>query len=158
MDRVVVKLMESAAERQAAFQLRQRVFVEEQGVPLEEEVDEHDDSATHVVAVVGGRVVGTGRAMVPSQGTRDLAGGKFENLATRVRIGRMAVDEEWRRRGVGGRILDALEAEAKRSGLREAELNAQIYAIPFYSSHGYVEEGPVFLDAGIDHVLMKKRF
>ena len=53
--------------------------------------------------------------------------------------------------------LDALEAEARRRGLREAELNAQTYAILFYSSHGYAEEGTVFLDAGIDHVLMRKR-
>ncbi len=149
--------MESDAERRAAFELRRRVFVEEQGVPLEEEVDEHDDSATHVVAVAGGRVVGTGRAVFPPQGTPAPVGGKSQTPHTRVKIGRMAVDEGWRRRGVGGRILDALEAEARLRGMGEAELNAQTYAIPFYSSHGYAEEGPVFLDAGIDHVLMRKR-
>ena len=108
IDRVVVKLMESDAERRAAFELRRRVFVEEQGVPLEEEVDEHDDSATHVVAVAGGRVVGTGRAVFPPQGTPAPVGGKSQTPHTRVKIGRMAVDEGCRRRGVGGRILDAL--------------------------------------------------
>ena len=154
---VTIKLLESDAERRAAFELRRRVFVEEQGVPLEEEVDEHDHSATHVVAVAGGRVVGTGRAVFLPRETPDLAGGNSESPSTQVKIGRMAVDEGWRRRGLGGRILDVLEAEARLRGMGEAELNAQTSAISFYASHGYTEEGPVFLDAGIDHVLMRKR-
>ena len=157
MDCVIIKLVESGAERRAAYALRSRVFVHEQRVPLEEEVDEYDESATHVVAVVAGRVVGTGRAVFFSQGTLDRPGRESGDFHPQVRIGRMAVEAAWRRRGVGGRILEALEAEGRRRGIREALLNSQTYVSQFYASHGYVQEGPVFLDAGIDHVLMRKR-
>jgi predicted GNAT family N-acyltransferase len=143
---LLIKRVESDAEREAALELRMRVFVQEQGVPLEEEVDEHDASAVHVIALAGGRVVGTGRAVFPPQGSY-----------RQVKIGRMAVDAAWRRRGVGGRILAALEVEARRMGMREAVLAAQTRATGFYASHGYREEGAVFLDAGIDHILMRKR-
>jgi predicted GNAT family N-acyltransferase len=154
---LLIKRVESDAEREAAFELRMRVFVQEQGVPLEEEVDEHDASATHIIALAGGRVVGTGRAVFPPQGSYSPAGGRAEVKSRQVKIGRMAVDEAWRRRGVGGRILAALEVEARRMGMREAVLAAQTRATRFYESHGYGEEGAVFLDAGIDHILMRKR-
>ena len=74
-----------------------------------------------------------------------------------ARIGRMAVEKAWRRRGVGSRVLEALEADAKGMGMVEAVLAAQTRATGFYASHGYREEGAVFPDAGIDHILMRKR-
>jgi predicted GNAT family N-acyltransferase len=169
---LLIKRVESDAEREAAFELRMRVFVQEQGVPLEEEVDEHDASAVHVIALAGGRVVGTGRAVFPAQPPAAPADREAEDTriqsragqdsagrigAGQARIGRMAVEEAWRRRGLGGRVLEALEAEARRMGMREAVLAAQTRATGFYASHGYREEGAVFLDAGIDHILMRKR-
>ncbi len=161
---LVVKRVESAAEMEAALDLRMRVFVREQGVPIEEEVDEHDASAAHVIALAGGRVVGTGRAVYPSPAPAGGgAGDAFIQTKTGqttsgpARIGRMAVEKAWRRRGVGSRVLEALEADAREMGMGEAVLAAQTSATGFYASHGYGEEGAVFPDAGIDHILMRKR-
>ena len=156
---LVVKRVESAAELEAALDLRMRVFVREQGVPIEEEVDEHDASAAHVIALAGGRVVGTGRAVYPPPtpaggGTGDA---RARSTSGPARIGRMAVEKAWRRRGVGSRVLEALEADARGMGMVEAVLAAQTRATGFYASHGYREEGTVFPDAGIDHILMRKR-
>ena len=156
MARVIVKLVESQAEWRAAFDLRLKVFVHEQGVPFEEELDEHDESATHVIALADGYVVGTGRVVFPTVVPSD-DGHPPPEPDARSRIGRMAVDVAWRRRGVGRRILETLEAEARRRKMQEVVLHAQTYAKEFYASCGYLEEGPVFLEAGIDHVLMRKR-
>ena len=143
MENLVVKLAETEDERRGAFDLRIQVFVHEQGVPAEEELDSEDATATHAVALLDGEVVGTGR-MVPAE-------------PRSARIGRMAVRNEWRRRGVGGRILRALEEAASSQGLREAVLYAQTYVKSFYASHGYVEAGEAFSEVGIEHVEMRKR-
>ena len=143
----MIKLVESEEERKAAFELRIRVFVQEQGVPEEEELDEEDATGTHAVALLGGRVVGTGRVLFP-----DAAKGPGT-----ARIGRMAVESEFRRRGIGGRILRALEEAAAHGGLQDAVLHAQTYAKSFYAAHGYLEEGDVFLEVDIEHVQMRKR-
>ena len=159
MDAPVVRLVETPAEREAAFALRVRVFVQEQGVPTAEELDEHDLHATHFIALLNGEAIGTGRVVYEGvsgergpSGRGPAMGGKSE-----ARIGRMAVDWEWRRKGVGGRVLQALEEEVRRAGVEEAVLHAQSYVKAFYASHGYKEEGEPFLEAGIEHVLMRKR-
>lgn len=139
----MIKLVETEEERRAAFDVRVRVFVQEQGVPIEEELDEYDAMASHVIASLGERVVGTGRVMCRETGE--------------ARVGRMAVEERWRRRGIGGRILRTLEQVAKERGMSEAVLNAQTYVKAFYAAHGYVEAGEAFLEVGIEHVQMRKR-
>lgn len=139
---VQVKLAETPEERQGAVQVRLRVFVEEQGVPTELEMDEHDAAALHAVALAGGWVVGTGRLLRHADGEG--------------RIGRMAVLPDWRRRGVGGRLLALLEGEARSRGLRRIVLHAQAYVTDFYARHGYREEGGPFLEAGIPHITMTK--
>ena len=143
MENLVVKLVETEREHQAALIVRVRVFVQEQGVPVEEELDEDDLAATHAIAIVNGEVVGTGRVLYPDSGD--------------ARIGRMAVDEAWRRKGIGSHVLMSLEEAARQRGIREAILHAQTYVKSFYASHGYIEEGEVFLEVGIEHVQMRKR-
>ena len=122
--------------------LRLDVFVKERGVPRELGLDALDETAVHAVATEGGAVVATGRLILTAPGE--------------AQIGRMAVRQSARRRGIGGEILRFLEAEATNSGVREVELHAQRYVSEFYRRHGYAEEGAPFLEAGIEHVLMRK--
>ncbi len=141
MSNIAIKLVETEADMEAAVGIRFRVFVDEQSVPPEIELDEYDAHATHAVAVEDGQAIGTGRMY--------LEGGA-------ARIGRMAVDLPHRRRGVGGLILSFLEEEAQAQGATEIVLHAQDYVKAFYAAHGYTEHGDTFMEAGILHVEMRK--
>lgn len=141
MSNITVKLVETEADMEAAVGIRFRVFVDEQSVPPEIELDEYDAVATHAIAVEDGRAIGTGRMYLE------------EGIA---RVGRMAVDSAHRRRGIGGLVLRFLEAEAWEQGATEVVLHAQDYVKAFYASHGYAEHGDTFMEAGILHVEMRK--
>ena len=143
MEGLTIKLVETEEELEAAIGVRFRVFVGEQQIPPEEELDEFDATATHVIAIHQGQVVGAGRVV-------------YGNEDTAARIGRMAVDAQWRRKGIGGLILKALEEEASAQGVNTYVLNAQEYVKDFYAAHGYVERGEPFLEVDIPHVLMRK--
>ena len=142
MDGIVVKLVETEAEMEAAMGVRFRVFVAEQAVPAEEELDDADATASHAVAICQGQVVGTGRLVQQDDGD--------------AQIGRMAVDQTWRRRGIGDQILRFLEEEARAQGLRRCVLHAQEYVKGFYAAHGYQEQGETFLEVNIPHIEMRK--
>lgn len=143
MTDVHVRTVETAAEMDASRALRVRVFVREQGWPLEAEFDEHDAGALHAVAVLRGSVVGTGRLYrLPSGETR---------------IGRMAVEAAHRRQGIGELILSFLEEHARRAGVPQVALHAQTYVCPFYERHGYVADGEPFLEWAVQHVRMVKQ-
>jgi predicted GNAT family N-acyltransferase len=126
----------------AAFELRRAVFVVEQGVPEEIEIDELDQSATHLVALVGAEVVGTLRIL------------SHEGEA---KIGRVAVRAQARRGGMGARLMEHAETIVRGRGFGEIVLHAQISVAEFYRRLGYVEEGEPFDEAGIPHVAMRKR-
>ena len=143
MEEPTVKLVETDEEMEGALSVRFRVFVAEQNVPMDEELDEFDSSATHAIVLSQGEVVATGRVV-------------YGNEDSAARIGRMAVDMEWRRKGIGGRLLTFLEEEAATQGVSTYILNAQEYVKDFYASHGYVERGETFLEANIVHILMRK--
>ena len=133
-----VKITDWRTDEKRLTKIRHAVFVIEQQVPLDMELDEHDASAVHAIALSDtGETIGTGRL---------LESGK---------IGRMAVLPQWRTKGVGSRILELL-TETSISRLHKTPyLEAQIHAIPFYEAHGYKAEGDIYLDAGIEHRLMK---
>jgi predicted GNAT family N-acyltransferase len=118
--------------------IRTTVFVGEQKVPPDIEIDGRDGACVHALAeTADGTAIGTGRLMPDG------------------RIGRMAVLAAWRGRGVGGAILAALRDEARRLGMRETHLHAQSHARAFYEKHGYRAEGDEYVEAGIPHVLMR---
>ena len=142
MTPVDIKLVESEMEMEAALAVRMRVFVAEQSVPAEEELDDEDATATHAIARHNGQVIATGRLLLQDGRT--------------AQIGRMAVDQPWRRQGVGGQLLLFLEEEARSRGVNRFTLHAQEYVKSFYAAHGYLEHGQVFLEAGIPHIEMRK--
>jgi len=131
----------SDEDREAAYAVRRLVFQDEQHVPLELEFDTDDDRALHLIAKAGDVVVGTGRLVLHP----DFA-----------KIGRMAVLREWRRHGVGRALLQALMAEAVRSGARRALLHAQVQAIGFYERSGFIAISEEFDEAGIPHRRMER--
>jgi predicted GNAT family N-acyltransferase len=142
LEQVIVRRAATPPEIAGARALRIEVFVGEQGVPEELELDALDAAAVHAVALNGAEVVGTGRLVHLSD--RD------------VQIGRMAVRASFRRRGVGSQILRLLEDEAREMGAAQVVLHAQSYVSAFYRGLGYQEEGLPFFEAGIEHILMRK--
>jgi predicted GNAT family N-acyltransferase len=137
-----VRPARDAGEVRAALALRHEVFVVEQRVPIEEEVDRHDATALHLVAVEEGRVVATCR-LVQEGDT--------------VKLGRMAVATEARRRGLASALLDEAEVRARALGAQRIALAAQTGALALYERAGYTPYGERFLDAGIEHLMMEKR-
>lgn len=143
---IVVKVVESAAELEGAVTVRMRVFVAEQGIPADVEVDEADSDpdTVHAVALHQGAVIATGRLLPDVDGKGP-------------HIGRMAVQQEWRRGGVGGKVLAFLEQQGRELGFARITLHAQEYVKSFYAGHGYEEVGEMFLEEGIPHREMVKR-
>jgi predicted GNAT family N-acyltransferase len=122
--------------------LRFEVFVLGQGVDIAIEQDGLDAGAVHAVAYDSETLLGTGRMVGDPPGP--------------ARIGRMAVREAARGRGIGAAVLRLLEAEAARRGHVAVELHAQAHASGFYRRAGYAEVGEPFLEAGIAHVTMRR--
>ena len=129
-------------ERARCLAIRREVFVEEQGVPVAEEMDADDRGCTHFLALAGGEAVGTARLRVTGDG--------------RVKAERVAVRRPFRRAGVGRALMRALEDAARARGHRELVLNAQVPVVAFYERLGYRAEGSEFLEAGIPHRAMRK--
>ena len=125
--------------------LRRTVFVEEQGVPLELEVDAMDGDPRLTAGVVHllGRIEGTA-----------ICTGRLDFADTPAHITRVAVRRECRGRGFGAELMEALHGEARSRGIHRVGLNAQLHALGFYERLGYRAHGPVFLDAGIEHRAM----
>jgi len=140
---IQVRLAEDEAARRACLRLRWTVFVEEQNVPPSLEIDEHDGTdAVHALALLDGIPAGTGRFVFVGPGL--------------VRIGRMAVVDDARGKGLGRALLRFLEDEALRRGARRFTLNAQVSARRFYEKAGYQAIGAVFDDADIPHLRMDR--
>lgn len=148
---IEVSVIRTPEAMQDALSVRFRVFVEEQHVPIEEEVDELDerpgerDDVVHVLLRVNGHPTATARLLL---GHRDPTEGGYPH------IGRVAVLAEHRKSGLGRIVMDALHEAARERGERGITLSAQLHAVPFYERLGYVARGPVYLDAGIEHRAM----
>lgn len=137
-----VRVVTSDDEREDAFAVRHTVFVEEQGVPEEIELDEHESEATHFVAYDDGEAIGAARLRA-----LDATTGKVE---------RVAVLAERRGEGWGRRLMDRLEATAREQGLERLTMHSQTHAADFYEHLGYDQHGEEFEEAGIPHVEMEK--
>ena len=119
--------------------VRLMVFVAEQHVPKEEELDEWDAKSRHFIARDAQHMVmGCARLLPTGQ------------------IGRLAVLKPFRKRGVGGALLEAVLRSAKAAGMREVWMHAQTHAEGFYAAHGVAPEGERVMEAGIEHIMMRK--
>ena len=126
--------------REDAQKVRVEVFVIEQNVPVELEWDEGDEVSTHAVAYdEQGQPVATGRLLPDGH------------------IGRMAVSQSLRGKGIGKQVLVALLEHARQDGHEELVLHAQTHAVPFYEQQGFIVEGEEFIEADMPHRLMRRR-
>jgi predicted GNAT family N-acyltransferase len=139
---IEVRPARDEVEVDGALALRRDVFCVEQGVSLDDELDGRDGDALHLVVVErDGAVVGTCRLLVEG---------------CDIKLGRMAVARAHRGRGLAQALLAEAEARARELGGERIVLGAQLTAQALYERTGYVPYGEVFLDAGIEHVMMAK--
>jgi len=129
----------NSQEMEAAKSIRFRVFVDEQGVPPDIEMDEYDAEAVHVICKMGSVVVGTGRLVRMPDG---------------MKLGRVAVLASHRRSGLGAGIVKWLIARALETGHETVYANVQIGARSFYENMGFNAVGEHFMEASIEHVKM----
>jgi predicted GNAT family N-acyltransferase len=138
-----VKIAETPLEKEQAFDVRRKVFVEEQGVPLHIELDEFDDSAVHFIGYELEQPIAAARIREIGMGV-----GKIE---------RVGVLPEYRGQHVGLLMMNEMEQYALKAGLFTLKLNAQSYAVRFYEKQDYVVTTPEFMDADIPHRGMEKK-
>ena len=119
------------------------VFIEEQGVDWEGEIDEFEDESMHILGEMDGQPVATGRL-------RALPDGWFK-------LERIAVRPKWRGRGIAKGMVEFLLAEAAKLGAVRMKMHAQVYLEDFYNQFGFRREGEIFSECGIDHLLMIRK-
>jgi predicted GNAT family N-acyltransferase len=132
-------------ELKKAFNIRIKVFVEEQGVPLADELDQFDTlngKCEHILVYYNGHPVGTGRLRIVDHN------GKLE---------RICILAAYRKLGIGKVIINALEEIAEEKGVSQVKLHGQTHAEGFYKKLGYQTSSDVFMEDGIPHILMVKK-
>lgn len=125
----------------SVMSIRYEVFIDEQGFASEDEADEFDGTALHVLALAGDKPVGCGRIYDDSGAAH---------------LGRLAVKKEYRKCGAGSAICGFLAEQAAENGYKEIVVHAQMHAEGFYEKQGFVRTGEVFKEAGADHIKMIK--
>jgi predicted GNAT family N-acyltransferase len=136
----IIRVPASSTLGKAALALRYEVFVVEQGVPAEEEVDEDDPTATHFVALMEGEVVGTLRVVLKPE---------------HAKIGRVVVHRDRRRSGIARKMMNCAMDYCREIGVGRFYLTAQTDKLGFYEKLGFVAFGSEFMDAGIPHLSMR---
>ena len=143
----MIKILKSKEELNLAFALRIEVFVEEQKVPIELELDDkdHSDNTVHIGYFHEDNLIGVARLIDMDKDV--------------IHIGRVVIDKEYRGQGIGRELIIGCENIAQQILKRKTiiELSAQIQAENFYKSLGYNRiNDKIYLDAGIEHVDMRK--
>lgn len=129
-------------EYDGVLAIREEVFIQEQGVPREIELDEYDKDAVYVLALENEEPLGCGRIVF------------HDGYA---KLGRIAVKKDRRRQGIGRRICEELIQVAREHNVKRLVLHSQVSAVSFYESLGFSVTSDVFEEAGIEHVRMEKK-
>ncbi len=125
-----------------ALEIRKKVFIEEQHVPLELEIDDLEDQTVHVIGYLENKPVATARL--------------YQKNATTVKVQRVAVSIDFRKKNLGNQLMLEIERYAQTKRFTKLILDAQDHALNFYKNLGYQVEGEGFMDAGIPHHTMIK--
>ncbi|MCA0987868.1 GNAT family N-acetyltransferase [Guptibacillus algicola] len=139
---MLIKAVETQNEQEDAFKVRHRVFVHEQKVPEDLEIDQHEDEATHFVAY---------------DQQKPIAAGRYRIVDGFAKLERICVLKDYRGTGIGKLLMNEIEKQAGKKGVSGLKLNSQVSAIDFYKSLGYEITSSEFMDAGIPHVTMIKK-
>ncbi|RLQ97155.1 GNAT family N-acetyltransferase [Falsibacillus albus] len=139
---MIAKIVNGDQELMQAFSVRRKVFIDEQKVPAEEEIDQFEQSCTHFLLLEDDNPIGAGR---------------FRIIDGKGKVERICVLNQFRGNGAGKLIMDKIEEYAKDGSVEYLKLNAQTHAIPFYERLGYEVISEEFLDAGIPHKSMQKQ-
>lgn len=135
-------MIETTEEKALAFQIRRTVFVDEQGVPAELEIDELEDTAIHFIGYENNKAVGASRI-------------RFVDIYGKLE--RICILKEHRGKQYGKLLIQAMETKIKCQGYNKTKLNAQTHAENFYRRLGYKTTSEPFMDAGIPHIEMTKQ-
>ena len=143
----MIRILESEKDRLLGFKLRTEVFVNEQNVPIELELDEKDNSehTIHIGYFNGDELIGVARLIDMDKEV--------------IHIGRVAIDKHHRGKGIGHKLILGCEDIVKKVLNRDfnIELSAQVYVETFYKKLGYNRiNNNIYIDAGIEHIDMRK--
>jgi len=134
--------VESKEQLDEAYRIRMEVFVNEQGVSPDVEIDEHEEDSIHVLVKYNGEPAGAGRIRV------------VEGVA---KLERICVLAQFRKHGIGAAVMEELEEVAREADLSKAKLHAQTQAAGFYERLGYKADSDEFMEEGIPHIRMIKK-
>lgn len=136
------KIAQSKKELNDCFELRKKVFVDEQHVPQENEFDQFEDESTHIIGY--------------DYNGSPIAAARYRPYHGMAKIERVVVAKPFRKHGIGRQLMQFIEQQVKNNGFKKAILNGQIQAQPFYESLGYQPHGAIFLEEEIEHIEMQK--
>lgn len=142
---IVIRKISNESQLQHAFKIRTTVFVEEQNVPPQDELDQYENSAVHFLAYANNEPVGTARYRYTDKG---------------IKLERFAVLKEFRQLGLGKALVNAvmkdIEANPDNQG-KTCYLHGQVPVVEFYQSFNFIPEGDQFDECGIMHYLMRRK-
>ncbi|OZM58290.1 GNAT family N-acetyltransferase [Lottiidibacillus patelloidae] len=138
---LVTKLVSTEKEYEDALLVRREVFIDEQNVPEDLEIDEYEKDCFHFISY---------------DETKPVAAGRLRKIAEGGKVERICVLKPYRKHGIGINLMEALEATAKEQNIPQLILNSQTHAEKFYLKLGYQPVSDEFMEAGIPHVKMKK--
>ena len=139
MNELVIKKVDTKKELNEAFDIRKKVFVEEQNVPEELELDEFEEIAEHFIAYLNKNPIGCARIRI------------FNNF---VKLERIAILKEYRNKGYGSQLTKYLIDKITKDTQKDVIIHSQEYAKNFYKKFGFKIIGNPFYEAGLKHVKM----
>ncbi|MDP7078780.1 MAG: GNAT family N-acetyltransferase [Candidatus Undinarchaeales archaeon] len=139
MEDLEIRLTCGREEFETVLAIRREVFVEGQSVPLDRELDGLDDGAEHILVLLGSEPIGCARVRTTGR---------------TARLERIAVLKGWRGKGFGQRLVVFLVDHCQKHGMEKVVLHSQCAVRGFYEELGFTAHGPIFMDAGIEHVRM----